>query len=169
MKKLLQLSFLLFFLMLFMTACEEEMPEPDEWRILEWTVDGDRHKAYCERQGLFGCSALNVDYNLTNGSFRIGGGRDIDGSSQFVVIYIFRGLKLKKRISFGEHDDMYYSITRNEGGCKDYRAINEDQRLLYISEIDSTNRIIEGYYEFEGINDCQDTLLIKDGYFKVSF
>ena len=99
----------------------------------------------------------------------MGGGKKIDGSSQYIYIYIYRGLKLKERISFGEYDDMYYSITRKEGGCKDYRAINEDQRLLYISEIDSTNRIIEGYYEFEGINDCQDTLRIEDGYFKVSF
>jgi len=156
-------------LLVMLTACEEEMPEPNEWRILEWTVDGERHKASCERQGLLGCSATDVSYNMNNGSLEMGGGKKIDGSSQFVVIYIFRGLKLKERISFGEHDDMYYSITRNEGGCKDYRAINEDQRLLYISEIDSTNRVIEGYYEFEGINDCQDTIKIKDGYFKVSF
>jgi hypothetical protein len=169
MKKLLQLSLSLLLLILFITACEEEMPEPNEWRILEWTVDGERHKASCESQGLFGCTALGVDYNLNNGSFYLGGGKKIDGYSQQIYIYIFRGLKLKEQISFGEHDDMYYSITRNEGGCKDYRAINEDQRLLYISEIDSTNRVIEGYYEFEGINDCQDTIKIKDGYFKVSF
>jgi len=152
-----------------LTACEEEMPEPDEWRILEWTVDGERHKASCESQGLFGCKALGIEYNLNNGSFYLGGGKKIDGFSQQIYIYIYRGLKLNERLSFGEHDDMDYAITRNDNGCERYRAINKDQRLLYISEIDSTNRVIEGYYEFEGINDCQDTLQIKDGYFKVSF
>ena len=169
MKRLLHLSVILTSIILFATACEEEMPEPNEWRILEWTVDGERHKASCESEGLFGCTATDVSYNMNNGSLEMGGGKKIDGSSQFVYIYIFRGLKLKEQISFGEHDAMHYSITRNEGGCKRYRAINEDQRLLYISEIDSTNRIIEGYFEFEGISDCQDTLQIDDGYFKVSF
>ena len=86
-----------------------------------------------------------------------------------LYIYIYRGLKLNERISFGEHDEMYYKKTGESAGCNRYRAHNEYQRLLYISEIDSTNRIIEGYFEFEGINDCQDTLQIKDGYFKVSF
>jgi hypothetical protein len=169
MKILLHLSVFLTSIILFATACEEDMPEPNEWRILEWTVDGERHKASCKSEGLFGCTALGVDYNLNNGSFYLGGGKKIDGFSQHIYINIFRGLKLEERISFGEHDDMFYSITRNEGGCKRYRAINEDQRLLYISEIDSTNRIIEGYFEFEGISDCQDTLQIDDGYFKVSF
>jgi len=168
-KKKLSLNALLLMLLLSATACEVEMPEPNEWRILEWTVDGERHKASCESEGLFGCTALGVDYNLNNGSFYLGGGKKIDGFSQHIYINIFRGLKLEERISFGEHDDMFYSITRNEGGCKRYRAINEDQRLLYISEIDSTNRIIEGYFEFEGANACQDTLQINDGYFKVSF
>lgn len=91
-KNLLTLGPLLFVFLILFSSCEEEMPEPDEWRILEWTVDGERHKASCKSEGLFGCSALNVNYNLTNGSFRIGGGTDIVGSSQFVVIYIFRGL-----------------------------------------------------------------------------
>ena len=59
--------------------------------------------------------------------------------------------------------------TGESPGCTRYKAHNEDQRLLYISEIDSSNRVIEGYFEFEGINDCQDTFRIEDGYFKVSF
>jgi len=88
MKKLLQLSFSLFFLMLFMTACEEEISEPNEWRVLEWTVDGERHKASCERQGLLGCTALDVNYNLENGSFSIGGSKVIDDYKEFVYIYI---------------------------------------------------------------------------------
>jgi len=169
MKHRLKLILCALFVLVLLTSCEKEMPEPNEWRVLEWTVDGARHKASCKSEGLFGCTALGVDYNLNNGSFYLGGGKKIDGYSQQMYIYIFRGLKLKEQISFGEHDDMYYSITRNEGGCKRYRAINKDQRLLYISDIDSTNRIIEGYYEFEGINNCQDTLKIEDGYFKVSF
>jgi len=169
MKKLLQLSFSLFFLMLFMTACEEEIPEPNEWRVLEWTVDGERHKASCERQGLLGCTALDVNYNLENGSFSIGGSKVIDDYKEFVYIYIYRGLKLEEYIEFELHDNMGYSKTRNVGGCDIYKAKTENNRQLYISEIDSTNRVIEGYYEFEGINDCQDTIKIKDGYFKVSF
>ena len=170
MKKLLQLSVSLLLLMLFMTACEEEMPEPNEWRILEWTVDGERHKASCERDGLFGCTSTDTRFNLTNGSFKVSGGKKINGFTQYIYISIFRDLKLAQRIYFGEHDAMHlYKDSSGAEGCRRFRAINEDQRLLYISEIDSTNRVIEGYYEFEGINNCQDTLKIEDGYFKVSF
>jgi len=86
-----------------------------------------------------------------------------------LCIYIYRGLKLEEYIEFELHDNMGYSKTRNVGGCDIYKAKTENNRQLYISEIDSTNRVIEGYYEFEGINDCQDTIKIKDGYFKVSF
>ena len=169
MKKLLQLSVSLFLLMLFMTACEEEMPEPKEWRVLEWTVDGERYKASCESEGLFGCTSLDVSYNLNNGSFTIGGGTGVDGFTSSIYIYIYRGLKIRESILLGTYDRMIYKKRDESAGCNEYKAINEDQRLLYISEIDSTNRIIEGYYEFEGVNDCQDTLQIKDGYFKVSF
>ena len=170
MKRLLHLSVFLTSIILFATACEEEMPEPNEWRILEWTVDGERHKASCEREGLFGCTAIDINYNLENGSFFINGGKKVNGFTQYIYIYIFRGLRLKEQISFAEHDDMHLYKDFNGGeGCKQFGAINKDQRLLYISEIDSTNRIIEGYYKFEGINNCQDTLQIDDGYFKVSF
>ena len=169
MKKLPQLSLSLFLLILCISACEEEMPEPNEWRILKWTVDGERHKASCESQGLFGCTALDVSYNLNNGSFAIGGGTDVNGFTSTIYIYIYRSLKIKEPILLDTYDRMVYKKRDEPAGCNEYKAINKDQRLLYISEIDSTNRIIEGYYEFEGINDCQDTLQIKDGYFKVSF
>jgi len=151
-----------------MTACEEEMPEPNEWRVLEWTVDGERHKASCERQGLLGCTALNANYNLNNGSFNVSGSTKTDQGDVYIYIYIFRDLKLNQGISFGEHDYMYYSKTYYFG-CEWHEAIDEMDRLLYISDIDSTNRVIEGYFEFQGINDCQDTIKIEDGYFKVSF
>ncbi len=88
MKPIFKLSFTLLFLILSLTACEEEMPEPNEWRILEWTVDGERHKASCESEGLFGCSATDVSYNLNNGSLEMGGGKEIDGSSICIYIYI---------------------------------------------------------------------------------
>jgi hypothetical protein len=168
MKRLLHLSVFLTSIILFATACEEEMPEPNEWRILEWTVDGERHKASCESGGLFGCSATDVSYNLSNGSFNVSGATKTEQEDVYIYIYIFRGLKLNQSISFGEHDYMYYSKT-NYFGCEWHKAIDEMNRLLYISEIDTTNKIIEGYFEFEGINDCQDTIQIKDGYFKVSF
>jgi hypothetical protein len=90
MKNLLQLSVSLFLLMLFMTACEEEMSEPDEWRVLEWTVDGERHKASCERQGLLGCTALNANYNLNNGSFNVSGSTKTDQGDVYIYIYIPR-------------------------------------------------------------------------------
>src|SRR6056297_1270641 len=167
-KKPLYLSVLLSCVCL-LTACEEEMPEPNEWRVLEWTVDGERHKASCESEGLFGCTSLDVSYNLNNGSFTIGGGTAVDGFTSTIYIYIYRGLKIRESILLGTYDRMIYKKRDESAGCNEYKAINEDQRLLYISEIDSTNRIIEGYYEFEGVNDCQDTLRIEDGYFKVSF
>jgi len=166
-EKLLYLS-VLFSCVCLLTACKEEMPEPNEWRILEWTVDGERHKASCERQGLLGCTALDVNYNLENGSFNISGATKTEQGDVYVYIYIFRGLTLNQQISFGEYDDMYYSKTYYFG-CEWHKAMNESDRLLYISDIDSINRVIEGYFEFEGINDCQDTLQIKDGYFKASF
>jgi len=93
----------------------------------------------------------------------------MDLHQQYIYIYIYRGLKIRESILLGTYDRMIYKKRDESAGCNEYKAINEDQRLLYISEIDSTNRIIEGYYEFEGVNDCQDTLQIKDGYFKVSF
>jgi len=90
MKHRLKLILCGLFVLVLLTACKEEMPEPNEWRILEWTVDGERHKASCERQGLLGCTATDVSYNMNNGSLEMGGGKKIDGSSQFVYIYISR-------------------------------------------------------------------------------
>jgi len=169
MKRLLHLSVILTSIILFATACEEEMPEPNEWRILEWTVDGERHKATCESEGLFGCTATDVNYNLNNGNLELMGGTKINGFTEIVYIYIFRGLSLKERIPFGINDHIEYTKLGEDESCRLYRADNSNHRFLYISRIDSTSRIIEGYYEFEGVNDCQDTIQIKDGYFKVSF
>ena len=73
--------------MLFMTACEEEIPEPNEWRVLEWTVDGERHKASCERQGLLGCTAIDVAYYPDLGSLELTGGAKINGFTQYIYIY----------------------------------------------------------------------------------
>jgi len=169
-KPLFYFSFTVLFLILSLSACEEEMPEPDELRVLEWTVDGERHKASCEIQGLFGCTAIDVAYYPDLGSLELTGGAKINGFTQYIYIYIHRGLELHRHVNISQYDDMHlYKDFSGGEECKQFRAINEDQRLLYISEIDFTNRIIEGYYEFEGINDCQDTLKIKDGYFKVSF
>ena len=87
MKRLLHLSVILTSIILFATACEEEMPEPNEWRILEWTVDGERHKASCESEGLFGCTATDVNYNLNNGNLELMGGTKINGFTEIVYIY----------------------------------------------------------------------------------
>ena len=53
MKKVFHLSVLFMCIFLF-TTCEEEMPEPNEWRILEWTLDGERHKVSCVALGFLG-------------------------------------------------------------------------------------------------------------------
>ena len=87
MKHRLKLILCALFVLVLLTSCEKEMPEPNEWRVLEWTVDGARHKASCKSEGLFGCTALGVDYNLNNGSFYLGGGKKIDGYSQQMYIY----------------------------------------------------------------------------------
>jgi len=89
MKHRLKLILCALFVLVLLTACEKEMPEPDEWRVLEWTVDGERHKASCERQGLLGCTSTTVRFDPSDGNLEMGGGRDINGSSQFTYIYIY--------------------------------------------------------------------------------
>jgi len=88
-KPLFYFSFTVLFLILSLSACEEEMPEPDELRVLEWTVDGERHKASCEIQGLFGCTAIDVAYYPDLGSLELTGGAKINGFTQYIYIYIY--------------------------------------------------------------------------------
>ena len=87
MKHILKSSVSILSLLVLLTSCEEPMPEPNEWRILEWTVDGERHKASCERQGLLGCSSTDTRFNLTNGSFKVSGGKKINGFTQYIYPY----------------------------------------------------------------------------------
>ncbi len=53
--------------------------------------------------------------------------------------------------------------------CKDFQLDTFSNRFIKVITLDSVNRIIEGELEFTAINQCQDTVRITDGYFKVSY
>ena len=142
---------------------------PDEgkdWNVLEWTVEGERYKAECEGDPLFGCDPVDCQYYHDERYLHLVGYDEHHG----IVIHKQRNLKIDTPNILNKKD--YFKYGRPKTGDTCTSAHKSDTSLsyqLFIEDIDTSNKIITGIFSFQGINDCQDTVQVKDGYFKLSY
>ena len=61
--------------------------ENNDWNVLEWTVDGERYKADCEGDPLFGCDPVDCRYAEEISSLDIMGS-SINPGAIHIYIYI---------------------------------------------------------------------------------
>ena len=157
----------LFLLSFFLTSssCDTtNMPDEDkDWNVLEWTVEGERYKAECEGDPLFGCDPADCQFYPDIGSLSFSTVNDKH------AIYISTSnnnpLQLgTNNISKGNS----YVLDRKASPTKRLTLDKSQKNTITLISIDSTNKIITGEFELSfKKNSCQ--LKLDDGYFKLSY
>ena len=63
----------------------------------------------------------------------------------------------------------YFSDGSNSQDCIKYDSLNNSNNTFTILTLDSVNFIMTGEFEFQAINDCEDTVSVTEGYFDLHY
>lgn len=155
---------------LFLTASscnKNQIPDENkDWNVLEWTVDGERYKAECEGDPLFGCDPVDCQYYHDTKTL------NFHGSSLelwTIKINIYRHLNITGNNYISENDIVGVHDSGLNSNCWDYFVDTSFHYSIVIVDLDTMSKNIEGNFEFTGINNCLDTVKVTDGYFKLTY
>lgn len=170
MKASIYLFALLLTCVLFISASctkeENSCVQKNDCNILEWKVDGKKYKAECESGPLFGCDAVDCQYYHDTKTLEFVG----VGENGAVGVYKYKSLIITgQNNTFGQHDKLNFRSRYNDNNCIVYSLDTNSKYSFIINNVDTVSKYIEGEYSFTGINDCQDTVKVSDGYFKLSY
>ncbi len=151
-------------LLLIQPSCKkEDPPNPHEDYVMTCKVNGQAWEAYCEGNILFGCNPVDCLFYPDTRGFSIIGGAD----NRFIAFPI-------RNIIIGNNNIPYRSSAiidpQLPGNCG-YLNIDttyQNNRATII-QIDTVTKKIEGRFGFRVINECNDTVLITDGYFNTKY
>ena len=159
-------------------SCNKENPKPEikntcgepragcvdcDWNVYRGKVNGEAWCSECDGNPLFGCDPVDCQFypNLNNTLHIRGGG------GNFNSIFFSSNIQLgKNEVSI--NSDFYYLGT-NVDSCKNFAADSLFNNFVEIIDINTEEKIIEGMFELQAANFCQDTVRITDGYFKLTY
>lgn len=167
--------FFILIMIIFLTGCEKPYipcdPSNPDCIYAVCRVDGERWGMSCEREGIFGCSAADVQYYRYTGSNNI-------------YIYIkneARNSAIKVRAKSVESQDQiypllapgkiisFYTESNNASLCSTYKMDTTLHNYILLNEIDTINRIVAGEFEFTGQDTCGKVVHITDGRFRLNY
>ncbi len=169
---LLLLTFSLFI------SCTKEEPKPDppkpnEADTMHALINGEEWSAYCESSWPgFGCIKVKCQYYNDTGGFQIGAG----GPPGYVIAFSKTGGQ--GGVHLGTNVLPYRSevlicnasICTGESSCRRFDLDSTYLNILEILDINIELRIIEGKFEYRAVNqECSDTILVTDGYFRTNY
>lgn len=74
------------------------------------------------------------------------------------------GLRNIKTHSYQDHITML-----DDYWCGKYFIVTSEPHLIEMVELDEENQIVKGNFSFTARNNCQDTLIVTDGYFDIQY
>ena len=169
MKKLIQTTTLLLTIITLFSYCKKEDPEPDPIPYFDkfrCKINGQLYTPYCEGNLIFGCNPIDCQYyhDTKKISLRVRNER----INLSMAVRSSRGVKignnsLSKTIGGGVTDDSY------PNGCQSFDHDTTRYNNITILSIDTVNFKIEGEFEFDALNQCGDTLRVREGYFNTNY
>ena len=151
-------------LLLIQPSCKkEDPPNPHEDYVMTCKVNGQAWEAYCEGNILFGCNPVDCQFYPDTRGFEIWGGNGNVGI-RFSILNIIIG---NNNIQY-----QYSAVLdpRLPGNCAYFNIDTTYQNnMATIIQIDTVTKKIEGGFTFRAINECNDTVLITDGYFNTKY
>lgn len=163
--------YVLGFAILFYSCSKENMNE-DGWNVMEWTVEGKTYKAQCGGPitscSWASCTTRPCDPVYTYFDYEYGTLYIRGRNSTYVDLHKEGDLNLNSRNIIGESDKMIFHNPSLDS-CKSYYVDTSISYNLLITTLDTANRLMSGVFSFTAISDCQDTVRLKDGYFKLDY
>jgi len=163
----------LFLLGLFglLAGCQKEDPTPTYHKdIFRCKVNGVEWSATCPSTGLFGCEPIDCQYYWkdTKG-FEIRALRRNNITSIRESIALFaRPVVIGNNLTIFPRKNNFMNM-KNSSDCIIYTIDSASTNYIDIVYIDTLNYLIEGSFEYTAINNCQDSVMVTDGYFFVTF
>ena len=167
--------FFILIMIIFLTGCEKPYipcdPSNPDCIYAVCRVDGERWGMSCERDGIFGCSAADVQY------YRM-------YPEEHIYIYIKNDAEdsaLKVRAKYVQFVDEIYPLAtlgqvpsfyvdrKTSSLCSTYKIDTTKYNYLLLNEIDTVNFIVGGEFEFTGQDSCGKVVHITDGRFRLNY
>ncbi len=174
MKKIFLLSAAFFCLLAF--SCKKENPSPQDkcldrprcegcdWNVFRCKVNGEDWCANCESNDpLFGCDPVDCQFYPSDKTLEI-----YALGEYFLHLYNYKSIIEGDSSQFFLKKSVFGNITNNSD-CIRYDLDTITISYLYTNKINSIEKVVEGSFEFDAINNCQDTVRITDGYFKLTY
>ncbi|MEZ5057438.1 MAG: hypothetical protein R2879_10440 [Saprospiraceae bacterium] len=168
---------LLLIILPFLISCEKVDVNPNqdcgvprescrdcEWNVFKCKINGEEWCANCEGENIiFGCDPVDCQF-YPNDSIRwLNIGANVNNYTVFVTSEI---TELNKEISLIKDNRV---LNKDESGnCIRYFAKPENN-FVKVTDINTSLQIIEGTFQFECLNECNDTLRISEGVFKLTY
>lgn len=169
MKNILILLTATIFLIL-LSSCKKEDTTPTYHKdIFRCKVNGVEWVATCPSDGLFGCESIKCWYYSDTPSIELVG-LYINSDktiNQSIHIYTFKDLLLNTQLPSGL-PGIFKDFNKNPG-CRFWDWDPTNKGFIEVLIIDTINHTITGIFEFESINQCNDTIRVTEGYFDVKY
>ena len=160
---------ILFLSILFITSCGDNYT-CDDCIYFTCDVDGEEFRPDCSSESIFGCSAIDAKYFIH-------GSRDIyvyiknEERDDNIRISSTNVITEGEYYTLSEPISFISSYFGGASGCRQHKVdpMSTSDRL-YITEIDTINRIIAGEFNFTGFNECTgDPVDITNGKFRLNY
>ncbi|NOT35889.1 MAG: hypothetical protein HOP11_00765 [Saprospiraceae bacterium] len=157
---------------LLFSCCKEEEPCSTCFEnVVRCKINGKDWVSNCKSNDpLFGCWDLLCYYYFRSGNgFEIRANSSVDNNSININVFSANG-GLINGLNNLASNEIGYSDFANSGNCSKYRRQDTNYfNNLVIEQIDTFNFIVIGSFSFKVHNECGDSTLITDGYFKTKF
>lgn len=131
-------------------------------------VNGEEWSTNCERDPLFACSAIDVQYYKDISGFSLVA---VNGNKkETVFLEVYSKLKLGSNKYFINNSvATKYTNGNKEVNCRKFRLDTLISNDLFLTKIDTINFELEGTFFLECKNECNETVKITDGEFRVKY
>ena len=165
-------TLLLLITLTFFTACEKEDPlaackADPTCEYFRCKVDGKEWRPDCE-SAFLGCDAVDVQYyrDLNGGGLSIIA-KNSNDTSGIKLTATVKKENINYKLFRKNIKSEYYQILLNEWDS--YLVDTTLNNEIFFTKIDTINYLIEGTYEFTGINESGELKTITDGEFRQQY
>ena len=163
---------LILFLLLvtFLPSCKDDhdacFDDPD-CEYFRCKVNGEDWSTNCERDPLFGCSAIDVQYykDIPGLDFSLSNSDRKDG----FILYLRNNIVLGENKFHSNNSLKSYYFKKDLDVCNLYYVDTLSTNILRINLLDTINYKMEGTFIFSSKNECNETVKITDGNFRVKY
>lgn len=165
-------------LLTLVASCNKDNAEPNptcgepragcancEWNVFRCKVNGEDWCANCEDGPLFGCDPVDCQFYPEDNWLGI---LPKSTGDLLFKIYNFGDVSLTDTSIISFDDDIIFN-TALEVNCQMYNLDTISKYFIHIKDLDIVSKLIEGDFEFTAFNECQDTVRVTDGYFKLTY